>query len=141
MDEDAAFLPNGTVKLTLVGRIITLRRPNLGEFRHLQEGFDELVDDSTDALMRVREMSESLDDLSAEQQKARTGEVRAMRRELTSDVQGKRLAWLAEVVKTLGDGELDPDDPELPSWVLDASLPTDLTRHWQNRPGPPSGVR
>jgi len=134
--------PNGIITLPLTSSLtITLRRPNLGEFRDMREQFDELADATNDALSEIAIRVDEAAEMTREQQLEKRQETRVWRRQVTSELEGKRLDWLRMVCERLGDKRLPDDVNELPAWITDPGLAASMTRHWVNHPGPPSGAR
>jgi len=49
------YLDNGQVKIELIGRTATLRRPNLGEYRTLRSTLEAAQEAAADGAVEIRE--------------------------------------------------------------------------------------
>lgn len=152
--DPVVFRPNGTVLCQVGGRRYVLRRPRMGEFRHLREAMqamhDRLEDELEVTARRQLQLRSEMAELGgdggelSDGEQARWSELRREDRRLGRDAAAlgdtARLEWLQEAWRLLADqplpttedGALDADVAE--AWMLDPNLPAQLLGHWRTVP-------
>jgi len=141
------LLDNGQVKVELIGRTATLRRPNLGDYKTLRqtlEAAQEAAAPRANALAiaagRMAQMSreEQLsDDILPELDRVRS-ETSAVR-DMGEDI---RVMWFTLVLSTLDADSRTPHEDEFPPDILEGNWQNELIDHWRHgmsaaRPTPP----
>lgn len=162
-DKSGSELPvtlvnNGTVRLTVGGKLYRLRRPKMGEFRQLREAIQE-VNDEIEAKARALQHEATLIDrqvlellglpadadgeavadaerqlpMVAEEITKLRSEARQHGRQFTDEAEAARLGWAHQVLLTLSqDGA--PALEDLEPWMATARWWASLLAHWQSVP-------
>lgn len=148
--DQVQLVSTGWVRFVIAGHgRVRLRPPRFGQLRAIMEAQEEMLDavqavaDEVGiegaALQAKADADQKNEALSAEErERRRRGYHRQSReaaRRLTRVANTKRAEVWREIHKMLGvSGEEWPDDDNLPVWMLDASLMTQVIVHWQSVP-------
>lgn len=116
------FKDDGRVGFSANGRVVTLRRVTLGEWRTLREAFYALTDDIADATDQALKDGEGAD----------RSTVNKLARELREFSEAEREKWIGQVFGLLADSEVAPEDYE--PWMVSADFLALLTNHLQQVP-------
>lgn len=112
-DDGLDVTPSGALRMTAAGTVYHLRRPTIGEMRRLEEDLRTIGAD----------------------QRAELDAAKAEGRDPES-FDGRIVGWVRDAVATLErDGKTLPDDDDdLPGWMLNPTLPSELRTLWRSTP-------
>lgn len=135
--DEIVFAKDGTVTLRIgPRRVVTLRRPTLGEFRKLrlllhdsQDRLQALLDEATEA---AQQRQAALDSGNADEAKPLADRALELDRQYTEANEDESAAWMSTTCEVLGDGPLDGED--VPLWAADGQVVAALIRHWRYVP-------
>jgi len=125
------LLPDGKVRLTIVGRQFTLRRPTFGQSRKLRESVVE---------WSAEERRDLQDQADKAKREVPVDEEEAAERAFARQERILRW-WLEEVIPTLSSESVEGVGiGELPEWLLNRDGVTNpLLEHWRSVPAVPGG--
>jgi hypothetical protein len=133
------FGEDGTVKVQLIGRVATLRRPKLGEFKMLRQTLEAAQGAASPRANELALRSQRLPQLGAdargdeEQQQHLLTELEWVRvetnevRTLGEDI---RVMWFTLVLQTLDSDGRVPHEDEFPPDILEGNWQPDLITYW-----------
>jgi len=141
------LVEDGTVKVQLIGRVATLRRPKLGEFKMLRQTLEAAQNSAAKQANTLSLHAMKLNNLTAEERlddaiipelewvREQTTEVR----DIGEDI---RTMWFTLVLGTLDADGRAPHEDEYPPEILEGPWQNELITHWLSgnstaRPTPP----
>lgn len=113
--------PNGTIRIGLAGKFVTLRVPKFGEFRKLKELWagvaveEKRITDEANAV-KVEDRSPT------------------WRVDWEMALAPHFAGWALEAVRLLATSEVDWTIDDLPAWMTSAAFGTGLFGHWTTVP-------
>lgn len=131
-DEGVVLAPDGTIVFAFgADDVYTLRRPKIGEYKKLRERLMELAsrDEATLRAWRkaVAAANSTLDD---------DGVGAAIDPSPGLELELSVIEWWGDVFAVLSDRPLPPGD-EVPVWLTEPTLASEVTAHWRTRPAGP----
>lgn len=134
---------DGTVTVRIADKTHRLRRPTIGQLRHLTESQRRLSEASAMVLVKVRaakddppEQAEDEDDQAFFERHAAFSIAEAAKaRAIDDEYEAQIVAWSRDAFVRLSDHRDDvPDADDLPGFCLDRTLPARLLNHWRSVP-------
>lgn len=123
-DDRFELLRSGGIELAASGTRYRLGRPTIGEQRRFVEALTDIAD-----IERKANEADAAERDTGERPEAPSHD----------DVNAALLNWWRDVVSALSDGELPADDDDLPPWLLQRPLLSEVRRHWLEVPWVPGG--
>lgn len=131
------YLDNGRVEVELIGRKVTLRRPNLGEYRTLRSTLEAAQENAAPRANALALAAGRLGQLSRDDQLnddllpelTRVREETLAVRDIGEEI---RTMWFTLVLTTLDANGQAPREDEYPPDILEGSWLNDIVEHWRH---------
>lgn len=141
--DQVTFLRGGGIRLDLEGRQLRLRRPSFGQLRELRLALEDLeweledlTEDNRVASAKWKADAEAIA-ADAPDRRARLAAIRAESREAAraydAATDAAYLGWWRQAIEALSD-DGTPADDDMPSWVVNHRLVTQVLNHWRAVP-------